>query len=133
MIRIFFQTLITTIVAAIECRALDNDIDDLIVQLRDFQIKNVSQKQLNQLVKDGKALYTGATKRAPETRAKEHERDPEKPNDFTMYVAKTANIKKAEQKLIDGAHGQPNNINKARKSGVPEIPGSVYVLAASGA
>lgn len=112
----------------------DSDIDDLILSLRKVDVERGTLEQLEEMVRTGKAAYVGGTKREPGKRAYEHGRDKNKPGDYVMVAAPTQNMKEAEQRLLDGAIGQPGNLNKARKSGFGNSkPGNVYVMKRVGA
>ena len=80
--------------------------------------KKVTQKELSKLASKGD--YTGRTI-DPARRHKEHQRDG---LDGTMYFAKTENMKKAENRLLEKC---PCPDNTQRTSNAPSSPGYVYV------
>lgn len=119
---------------SVQGHSIDSDIDDLVLSLRAVKVVRGTQKQQAEMVRRGEATYVGGTKRDPEKRANEHARDKKKPGDYIMVAAPTQNMKKAEQRLLDGAIGQPGNLNKARKSGFGKSKaGNVYVMKRVGA
>jgi hypothetical protein len=68
-------------------------------------------------------VYIGATRRPPEKRCYEHEREGKT---GLMYFAKTTNMKHAETRLITSAT-RPK-YNQQQQSGMPETKGFVYVI-----